>query len=114
MGVPDGNGHNDYDRPVIIMTPDEEIANGEELYGIVCSHSSALKNPLPHYYIALPYQPQGKVRTKLKKPTVAICTWAIPVKRESIKSCGGTVPPGTLELIIDKARECREAGITDT
>jgi hypothetical protein len=115
MGVPDRNGKNDYDRPVVILTPDDEISAAKELFGMVCSTTSAMRNPRPHYYIELPHQPQGKVRTKLTKPTVAICTWTVPINPpRDIKKIGGVVPPDVMELMIDKARECRENGITDT
>ena len=114
MGVPDRNGKNDYDRPVLIVTSNADIAAGCDLYGIVCSSSSANRDPRPHYFIALPFQPQGAVRTKLKRSTVAICTWVIRINPSDIKSVGGTVPLEVMELIIDKARECRELGITDT
>ena len=69
--VADHNGHNCYDRPVVILTPSKEIAAADELVGVVASNTAYREEPRPHTYVELPFHPSGRVCTGLKKGTVA-------------------------------------------
>lgn len=105
--VADQNGHNAYGRPIVILTPEAEIANSPRLVGVVASHTAFLKNPLPKTYIELPWHPSGRVGTRLKKPTVAVCEWLAAVDPALISESdiGGRVPATVLERILSMVRQ---------
>ena len=111
IAVPDKNG-NRKEHPVIILTATDEIPSEDELVTVVCSHSAAKKNPLPDHHVSIPYQRQGRTRTKLKKETVAICDWLVRIKTSTLESVpeddiGGVVPGRVLELVAEQIREIR-------
>jgi hypothetical protein len=95
-------------RPVVIITSDGDIDGAEELVGVVCSHTSVHVEPRPVDYIKVPHDPAGVCRSKLRKPTVAICRWTISLTKPALAALqhddyGGIVPATTLELIVDAA-----------
>ena len=96
--------HNRYPRPVIILTPDAEIETAQELFGVVASNTAALMNPRPPHCIELPFHPTGRVGTKLRKPTVAVCTWIVSIKKDEIEDFGGVVPPRIIQGILETRR----------
>ena len=92
-------------RPVVITTPDAEIASATELACVACSHSAAFRTPRPADYVEIPYHPSGRCRSKLTKQTIAICGWTVTVPKADIEALpdrylGGIVPPQTLKSII--------------
>ena len=118
--IADKRGHNRYHRPVIILTANEEIASSDILVGVVASNTAYFESPRPTSYIELPYQPQGKVGTKLRKPTVAMCEWIEEFEKAKVlpENIGGLVEPVLLELILDtsalaRERKLRSESITD-
>jgi hypothetical protein len=110
--VADPRGKNAYARPVVILTPTAEIDSSTTLFGVVASNTAFYKEPRPDSYIEIPYHPQGMVRTRLRKPTVAICEWIAKIdkSRAEAAEAGGIVPPRVLKAIIDKVREIYEPG----
>jgi hypothetical protein len=93
-------------RPVVIITSDDDIQLAEALVGVVCSHSSVHVQPRPADYIDIPHDPAGVCRSKLRKPTVAICRWAVSLTKPALAALkqgdyGGVVPASALELIVD-------------
>ena len=99
---------NDYNRPVIILTPNSEIPSEPELFGVVCSHSSYYSKPWPDDYIEIPHNPRGVGQTKLKKPTVAICNWGTSVhKNIPQEDIGGVVPSRILVQVFQKIEQSR-------
>lgn len=102
--VADERGHNRYPRPVVILTADEEIAAVDELFGVVASNTAAQMNPRPPHCVELPFHPSGRVVTKLKKPSVAVCTWIVSVKKSEIEDYGGIVPPKIVQQILETRR----------
>jgi hypothetical protein len=103
----DHRGHNFYNRPVIILVRTDEITSASELFGVVASNTAYHETPRPHEYIEVPHHPQGLVCTKLKKGTVAICTWLESFKTSDVRpeNIGGRVPQQVLEIIVLKIRE---------
>lgn len=95
-------------RPVVITTPDPDIASSTELAGIACSHSAAFRTPRPADYVEIPYHPSGRCRSKLTKPTIAICGWTVTISKTDIvalpdRYLGGIVPPEALKSIIERS-----------
>lgn len=100
----DPNGHNRYARPNIVLTRDDEIESGE-IYGVVASHTAANVRPRPDEFIPIPWHPEGRVRTQLRKETVAVCTWVVSIQGDEIESYGGVVPPQTLLRILEMRQQ---------
>jgi len=93
-------------RPVIIITPDDEIESATVLAGIVCSTTSAHLRPRPADYVEIPHDPSRVCRTKLRKPTVAVCRWAVELTKDSLAATvaddyGGVAPPRVVKSIIE-------------
>ncbi|HET6880853.1 MAG TPA: type II toxin-antitoxin system PemK/MazF family toxin [Pirellulales bacterium] len=107
VDAPDARG-NVKRRPVIIITSDDDIDGAEELVGVVCSHTSVHVVPRPGDYIEVPHDPAGVCRSKLRKPTVAICQWTVSLTKSALAALGnedygGIVPATALEQIVDSA-----------
>lgn len=107
IAVADARGHVKR-RPVIIITSDDDIDAAEELVGVVCSHTSVHVQPRPKDYFEVPYDPAGVCRSKLRKPTVAICRWTVSLTKSALAllekdDYGGIVPATVLEPIVDTA-----------
>lgn len=100
--VPDKNGYNAYSRPVAVLTTDSEIHSEDVIVGVVCSNTSAEVCPRKATWIEIPHQTDGRTRTKLRKPTVALCEWIEPFKKADAQAAkmGGIVPPSVLLQII--------------
>ncbi|MGH7135104.1 MAG: hypothetical protein ACREHD_05145 [Pirellulales bacterium] len=93
-------------RPVVIVTPDDDIKTAAELIGVVCSTTSAYVQPRPADYIEVPHHPTGNCRTKLRKATVAVCRWTVELSKELLlaldeEDYAGVIPPRTLKSIIE-------------
>lgn len=105
MHVADARG-NMKRRPVVIITADSEIEAAEEVVGVVCSHTSVHVQPRPADYVDVPHDPAGVCRSKLRKPTVAVCRWAVSFTKAALSALtesdyGGIVPPRILEVIVE-------------
>lgn len=99
-------------RPVVVTTADADIDASSELTAIACSHSAANQDPRPPDYVAIPYHPDGRCKSKLKKPTVAICRWVVQLQKSDLvvlpeRYVGGVVPATCLEQINDAAEKWR-------
>lgn len=101
--VLDPEGGNPKPRPIVIISRDDEIAEGDVLIGVAASHSATFGSQLPPGSVALPHHPQGAVRTGLRKPTVAIPGWLVEVAKADIRDIAGVVPPLLLEEIVRRA-----------
>jgi hypothetical protein len=109
--VADPNGFNNYRRPVVILTRNDEIEDADTLYGVVASNTAATSQPPSDSLIQLPYQREGRVGTKLKKPTVAVCGWIVAIDKSEIaeEDIGGVVPSHLVQLILERRAEIDRA-----
>lgn len=93
-------------RPVVITTPDVDIASATELTGIACSHSAAFRTPRPPDYIEIPFHPTGRCRSKLTKATIAICHWTVSLPKAVVEALpdrfvGGVISPNLVRRMIE-------------
>ena len=86
-------------RPAVIVTPTEEIDHGQPF--VVVAATTKFTEPLPDDHVLLSWNPQGKGRTRLHHPTVAVCSWICEISEEDILQYAGVVPPETLTEILD-------------
>lgn len=106
----DPRGRNPKNRPVVVLTKNDEIETEDTLVCVVASNSSYYENPRPDDYIEIPSHPQVVMKEKLTKPTVAVCRWITEIEKtrllESQKA--GIVRKAVLETILNKVRELGE------
>ena len=98
--VKDQHGSPPKQHPVMVVSPDEEVASNATIFAVVCSRSSALVHPRPDCWIPLPYHRQRKCATKLPHETVAVCTWVVEIGSSGYgdRDIGGRAP---LRVVLD-------------
>jgi len=99
----DPNGVNEKVRPVVVLTSSDEISAGSPVVGATVT--TTLPNPLTDDYVELPWQPQGKVRTGLKRRCAVLCTWLVHINPDHIEEIRGRVSAHTLKEIKIKTIE---------
>ncbi len=98
--VTDPNGQNKKPRPVLILSADEDIANGDDLF-VVAISSTGIPKKLPSHYFALQWHRNGHPRTGLKMPSVAKCDWRRKVPQNEVLFLRGSAPAATLSKIAE-------------
>jgi len=86
-------------RPVVILTPTEEIPNSNTLS--VVAISTTFPDPPPGDYIPLPWHPRGHPITRLKKRSAVVAKWVATIEPQNVMEMGGDVPKKQL-IAIDK------------
>jgi mRNA-degrading endonuclease toxin of MazEF toxin-antitoxin module len=85
-------------RPVVIVTPTDEISEDEPFVGVAVT--GTLPRPLPDDYVMLPYHNEGHPRTGLRKKSAAVCSWLVELQVDDIKQYKGVTPTKELEKIL--------------
>ncbi len=96
--LPSSDGTSKKRRPAVVVTPTDEIVAGEPFQ--IVTATTKFTEPLPDDQVHLPWQREGKVRTQLRQPTVAVCSWACEILESDVLQYGGIVPPNVLLEII--------------
>jgi mRNA-degrading endonuclease toxin of MazEF toxin-antitoxin module len=96
--VPDGHGHIKI-RPVVILTPTEEIQPGEPM-AVACV-TTHIEQPTPPHHIPLPWHRARHPRTGLDKPNVVKCDWLASIDEADIIREMGSVPGRQMILIAE-------------
>jgi|ERR1019366_3646656 mRNA-degrading endonuclease toxin of MazEF toxin-antitoxin module len=97
--LPSSDGTTKKRRPAVIVTPTKEIVSGKQF--VVVTATTKFSEPLPADQVPLPWHREGKTRTQLRRPTVAVCSWQGKVAEKDILRYGGVVPPKVM-LEIEK------------
>jgi hypothetical protein len=102
--VNDPQGGNPKCRPLIVITPTKEIGDG--LIAVVAI-TGEFADPPAHDEIPLPFDPTGKAKTGLRKPSVAKCSWQEAVAPADVVDDGKQrwIPSQHLTLILEKIAE---------
>jgi hypothetical protein len=101
--LPDSSGRSKKRRPDIIVTQTLDIKPDEPI--VVVAATTKFAVPAPEDHVLLPWHPQGQVRTGLRKPTAAVCSWLFEIRQTDIESLGGIVPPALMLEIVTKVKE---------
>jgi mRNA-degrading endonuclease toxin of MazEF toxin-antitoxin module len=96
--VDDPQGRNRKQRPLVVVTPTVEIREGSPFVGVAIS--TTILTPVPDDHVELPFHPNGKVRTGLRKRSVAVCTWLQPLNHSDVIRTIGHVPESQLAKIL--------------
>jgi mRNA-degrading endonuclease toxin of MazEF toxin-antitoxin module len=91
-------------RPVVVVTPNDAIADGTPLVGVAITGTPA---PPTGFEVSLPWQAQGRSRTGLSKPNSAVCCWFVTFNAADIIDVIGHVPPEPMERIEEAIRRHR-------
>ena len=103
----DPTGRNPKIRPVVIITPQDEIESAELLQGVAVSATAFYDDPRPPQYVVLPWQREGRVMTGLNKPCVAVCDWITEFLQDDIDRVSGSVPTEILLTILSNVQPYR-------
>lgn len=95
----DPQGRNPKRRPVIVLTPDEQITDAGLIDVAVIS--TQLSASLPEETVELPWHRDGHPKTKLRTRCGVVCRWISLVAVADIQSTGGFVPADRLERILE-------------
>jgi mRNA-degrading endonuclease toxin of MazEF toxin-antitoxin module len=98
--VLDPQNRNPKCRPAVIVTPTEEIRPDGDV--VLVAITGSIHAAPDEMQVALPWQAQGQTRTRLNKPSVAVCNWVFASPVSSIQSYGGIVPDRQLLQILEK------------
>jgi mRNA-degrading endonuclease toxin of MazEF toxin-antitoxin module len=100
VDVPDPQGRNRKIRPVIVVTPSDEIVANELVVAVAIT--GTLPKKLPADHVLLPYHNDGHPRTGLRRRCAAVCSWLIEFHPEDVKEVKGVTPKKELAEILDK------------
>jgi mRNA-degrading endonuclease toxin of MazEF toxin-antitoxin module len=100
--VNDPQGQNRKPRPLVIVTPTEDIREGERFVAVAVS--STFPCPVPDDYVELPYHPEGHPRTGLKRRSAAVCSWREGLTHADVIRDIGRVPDRQMLAILEKVK----------
>jgi mRNA-degrading endonuclease toxin of MazEF toxin-antitoxin module len=91
-------------RPVVIVTPNEAIAEGEPVVGVAITGTP---DPPTGFDVPLPWQAQGRARTGLDRPNAAVCRWFVTFTADDVIEAIGHVPPEPMRRIEEAIQRYR-------
>lgn len=100
--VRDPRGGNPKRRPVILLTPSEQVPAGEPLIGVAISTQP--KDPLPPECVRLPSNSRRQGSSRLPERCAAVCNWAVQFHADQIEEIGGIIYGELLLQIVEKVK----------
>jgi hypothetical protein len=88
------------ERPLIILTATDDITPDAPIE--VMAITTTFTDPPPPNHEPLPWHPQGRVVTRLRKRSAAVLTWVGAVQPNEIIQFHGDVPPGLMTSILSR------------
>ena len=104
--VVDPQSHNRKVRPLVIVTPTEEIRESTPFVGIAVS--TTFPHPVPNTCVELPYDSTGQAKTGLRKRSVAVCSWRQALTHADVIRDIGRVPDRQMLTILEKMKRYTE------
>jgi hypothetical protein len=99
----DQQGGNPKVRPRVVVTATSEIPSQDALVAVAIT--GRFSDPLADDEVILPWHPEGRVRTRLRKSCLAKCSWLCQIRKEDTVATKGTVPRAQMEKIIGILRD---------
>ena len=99
--IRDPRGANPKERPVVIISPTDAIVAGAEVAGVAVS--SSVPSPPPPNCVELPWQAQGNAATGFRKPSWAVCDWAVVLRYDDVGQPVGFIAGDALRRVLDQA-----------
>jgi mRNA-degrading endonuclease toxin of MazEF toxin-antitoxin module len=87
-------------RPVVVVTPTAEIAPGKLVR--VVAITTRLPATLPDDHVLLPWDPQGKARSGLRRRCAAVASWQAEIPVACVQQVVGTLSPTIIGELLAK------------
>jgi hypothetical protein len=89
-------------RPVVLITPPEQVPAGEPLIGVAISTKP--KDPLPAECVRIPSNRRRQGSSQLPERSAAVCNWAVKFYEKDIEDVGGMVYGELLFEIVSRVQ----------
>ena len=96
----DKQGKNPKRRPVILITPPDDVPEGQPLLGVAVSTQPT--DPLRSEEVRLPSNRRKQGSTQLPERCAAVCDWAVQFYEKDIEEVGGMIYGSLLLEIVKK------------
>jgi hypothetical protein len=90
-------------RPVVVVTPTADIAIGRPVR--VMAITTRLPKPLPDDHVLLPWDPEGKARSGLRRKCAAVTTWQAEIVVDDVQEVVGLLPPAVIADLLVRAAD---------
>jgi hypothetical protein len=100
--VLDLQGKNPKRRPVVVLSPPDQVKPGEPFIGVAVS--TRPQDPLPPECVRLPSNRQKHGSSGLSERCVAVCNWPVQFYAEDIEEARGMIYGELLYEIIEKVK----------
>ena len=87
-------------RPAVVVTATADIAAGRPLR--VLAITTRLSKPLPEDHVLLPWDPQGRARSGLRRKCAAVTSWQAEIAVGDVQEVVGTLPPAVIAELLSK------------
>ena len=87
-------------RPAVVVTATADITAGGPIR--VAAITTRLPVPLPHNYVLLPWDPQGRARSGLRKKCAAVANWLAELSLNDVRQAVGILPPAVIAELLSK------------
>lgn len=101
--VTDTRGGNPKPRPLVVITGNTELSQSDAVLAVAIT--GEFDDPPLADEILLPWHPQGNCRTRLKKRSVAKCSWVREIRKADVLEVRGHCPEAELERILDQVEK---------
>jgi len=97
--IADANGFRK-SRPAVVVTATADIAAGCPLR--VVAITTRLPSLLPDDHVVLPWDPQGKARSGLRRRCAAVACWQAEILVDDVQQVVGMLPPSVIAELLGK------------
>jgi hypothetical protein len=97
--IEDSNGYRKR-RPAVVITPTSDIGPDQPLR--LLAITTRLPTPLPDGHVMLPWDPQGKARSGLRRACAVVTSWRAIVQFADVAQVAGILPTAKIEEILAK------------
>lgn len=87
-------------RPAVVVTPIAEISLGKLVRLVAVTKRETI--PIPNDHLLLPWDPQGRARTGLRRKCAAVASWQAAIPVESVQEVVGILPPAVIAQLLGK------------
>jgi len=87
-------------RPAVVVTATADIAADKPVR--VAAITTRLGKPLPEDHVLLPWDPQGKAQSGLRRPCAAVATWLAQIRLTDVREIVGLLRPKVIDELLAK------------
>jgi mRNA-degrading endonuclease toxin of MazEF toxin-antitoxin module len=98
-------------RPAVVVTPTADIVAERPLR--VVAVTTRLSTPLPDDHVLLPWDPQGRARSGLRRRCAAVASWQAEIPVGDVRQVVGHLPPAVIGELLAKIAASLPPGAED-